>query len=106
MDIMSKLGDFNISLYITNMERTISVLSKIDKKTDYIKTTLSPGDLTKRETSDNIKYNYASLLSVLKETFVINDFGVNSLAIGLYQVWFKLDPFTEEPEFVFLNFNV
>lgn len=103
---MSQLGDFNINLYITNLERTISVLSKIDEKTSYIKKIISSEKNSNREISDYIKYNYSVVLNKLKETFVINDFGINSLAIGLYQIWFKLDPFTEEPEFVFLNFNV
>lgn len=106
MNTMSRLGEFNVSLYITNLERTISVLQKIDKQTDVIKNKFTPVELFDKKISDNIKGDYNFLLNHLKETFVIFEFGVNYLAIGLFQVWFKLDPFTEEPEFVFLNLNI
>lgn len=100
----NKLRRFNLTDYITSLERRFYISSQInnihihfqkENKSAYIDIPLG------------IEYEkqFHYLMRDLKANGKIYEFGINSIAIGVVQIWYKLSSHQKDPEFIVVNLH-
>ena len=104
MKLFNSIRWFNISGYLSGLEKKFHVNKSIKKGYKTFIATYPNLEITK-ETVIEFETYFRNLMDLNLKNGHITSFGINSLAGGVIQIWFKTSFQQKNPEFVVVNLH-
>lgn len=104
MNLFNSIRWFNISEYLSGLEKKFHVNTSIKKGYKSFIASYPNLEITK-ETIDEFETYFQNLMNSNLKNGHITTFGINSLASGVLQIWFKTSFQQKYPEFVVVNLH-